>query len=295
MVNFGNLMTAMVTPFKADLSVDYETAARLANYLADNGSDAVVVHGTTGESPTLTHEEEYELYRVVKKAVGGRIKVIAGTGSNSTATTIRSSQEAERIGVDGLLIVVPYYNKPSQAGMYQHFKAVARATKLPVIIYNIPGRCVVNMLPETVARIAKDFPNVIGLKDSAANVEQTKKTAELVPPGFTIWSGDDSMALPMMKVGAVGVISVASHIAGKDIAAMVAAFHAGDVAKAEALHNRLLPLFNVLFITANPTPVKAALAMTGLPVGIPRLPLIEATDDEKARIRQVLKELGLIK
>jgi 4-hydroxy-tetrahydrodipicolinate synthase len=294
MVDFGRVMTAMVTPFKADLSVDYEMVARLANYLADNGSDAVVVHGTTGESPTLTHEEEYELYRVVKKAVGGRIKVIAGTGSNSTATTIKSSQEAEKIGVDGLLVVVPYYNKPSQEGMYQHFKAVAQKTKLPIIIYNIPGRCVVNMLPETVARIAKDFSNVIGLKDSAASVEQTKKTAGLVPPGFTIWSGDDSMALPMMKVGAVGVISVASHIAGKEIAAMVAAFHAGDVKKAEALHNRLLPLFNVLFITANPTPVKAALAMVGLPVGIPRLPLIEATADEKAQIRKVLKELGLV-
>jgi 4-hydroxy-tetrahydrodipicolinate synthase len=294
MTDFGKLITAMVTPFKADLSVDYEMAARVANYLADNGSASLVVHGTTGESPTLTHEEEYELYRVVKKAVGGRCRIIAGTGSNSTATTIRSSQEAEKIGVDGLLVVVPYYNKPSQEGMYQHFKAVAQKTKLPIIIYNIPGRCVVNMLPETVARLAKDFPNIVGLKDSAANVEQTKKTVELVPPGFTIWSGDDSLALPMMKVGAVGVISVASHIAGKEIAAMVAAFHAGDIKKAEAVHDRLMPLFNVLFITANPTPVKAALAMIGLPVGIPRLPLIEATDDEKARIGKVLKELGLV-
>jgi len=289
----GNVMTAMVTPFKQDLSVDYEMAGRLANYLADNGSEAVVVHGTTGESPTLTHEEEYELYRVVKKAVGGRIKVIAGTGSNSTATTVHSTREAEKIGVDGVMIVVPYYNKPSQEGMYRHFKAAAESTKLPIIIYNIPGRSVVNMLPETVARIAKDCKNVIGLKDAAASIEQTKKTAELVPPGFTIGSGDDSMALPMMKVGAVGVISVASHIAGKEIAQMVAAFHAGDPKKAEALHDRLMPLFNVLFITANPTPVKAALAMIGLPVGIPRLPLIEATENEKAQIKKVLKDLGL--
>jgi 4-hydroxy-tetrahydrodipicolinate synthase len=294
MVDFGRLITAMVTPFKADLSVDYEMAARLANHLADNGSDAVVVHGTTGESPTLTHEEEYELYRVVKKAVGGRIKVIAGTGSNSTATSIRSTKEAEKIGVDGVLVVVPYYNKPSQEGMYQHFKAIAESTKLPVIIYNIPGRCVVNMLPETLARIVKDCPNVTGLKDSSGSVEQTKKTVGLVPAGFTIWSGDDSLALPMMKVGAVGVISVASHIAGKEIAEMIRSFHAGDVKKAEALHNRLMPLFNVLFITANPTPVKAALALIGLPVGSPRLPLIEATDDEKARIRKVLQGLGLV-
>jgi 4-hydroxy-tetrahydrodipicolinate synthase len=178
--------------------------------------------------------------------------------------------------------------------MYQHFKAVAQKTKLPIIIYNIPGRCVVNMLPETVARIAQDCPNVIGLKDSAANVEQTKKTAGLVPPGFTIWSGDDALALPMMKVGAVGIISVASHIAGQEIAQMVAAYHAGDLPKAEALHNRLMPLFNVLFITANPTPVKAALEMIGRPVGIPRLPLIEATAGEKEQIRKVMKDLNLV-
>ncbi|MFA6169493.1 MAG: 4-hydroxy-tetrahydrodipicolinate synthase [Candidatus Margulisiibacteriota bacterium] len=294
MVNFGNVLTAMVTPFKADLSVDWAGAEKLAQYLAANGSDALVIHGTTGESPTLTHEEEFELYRVVKKAVGGRVKVVAGTGSNSTATTIRSSQEAEKIGVDGLLVVVPYYNKPSQEGMYQHFKAVAQKTKLPVIIYNIPGRCVVNMLPETIARVAKECPNVIGLKDSAANVEQTKKTAGLVPPGFTIWSGDDSLALPMMQVGAVGVISVASHIAGKEIAAMVAAFHAGEIKKAEAIHERLLPLFNVLFIAPNPAPVKYALELIGYPVGKPRLPLVEPTDGEKEQIKKVLRDLGFV-
>ncbi|MFA5112734.1 MAG: 4-hydroxy-tetrahydrodipicolinate synthase [Candidatus Margulisiibacteriota bacterium] len=294
MTELGKLMTAMVTPFKKDLSVDYEQAARLANYLADNGSEALVVHGTTGESPTLTHEEEYELYRVVKKAVGNRVKVIAGTGSNSTATSLKSTKEAEKIGVDGVMIVVPYYNKPSQEGMYQHFKAVAQSTKLPIIIYNIPGRCVVNMLPETVARLAADCPNISGLKDAAGSVEQTKKTIALVPPGFTIWSGDDSLALPMMKVGAVGVISVASHIAGKEIAQMIAAYHAGDRKKAEVLHDRLMPLFNVLFITANPTPVKAALGMIGLPVGIPRLPLIEATAAEKEQIQKVLKDLGLV-
>ncbi|MBN3033359.1 MAG: 4-hydroxy-tetrahydrodipicolinate synthase [Candidatus Saganbacteria bacterium] len=295
MANFGNLMTAMVTPFKKDLSVDYEMTVKLANYLADNGSDALVVHGTTGESPTLTHEEEYELYRVVKKAAGKRTKVIAGTGSNSTATSVKSTKEAEKIGCDGAMLVVPYYNKPSQEGMYQHFTTVARSTKLPIIIYNIPGRCVVNLQPETLARIVKECPNVIGLKDAAGSVEQTKKTVELLPKSFTIWSGDDSMALPMMKVGAAGVISVASHIAGKEIAEMIRAFRAGDVKKAEALHYRLLPLFNVLFIAANPTPVKAALGMTGLPVGRPRLPLIEASEAEKEQIRQVLRGLSLIK
>lgn len=295
MAHFGNVLTAMVTPFKSDLSVDYAMAEKLAVHLANNGSDGLVLHGTTGESPTLTHEEEYELYRVVKNALKGtNCKIIAGTGSNSTATTINSTKQAEKIGCDGAMIVVPYYNKPSQEGMYQHFKAVAQSTKLPIIIYNIPGRCVVNLLPETLARIVKDCPNVIGLKDAAANIEQTKQAVELLPRGFTVWSGDDSLCLPMMKEGAVGVISVASHIAGKEIAEMVRAFHAGDVGKAEAVHDRLMPLFKVLFITANPTPVKAALAMIGLPVGVPRLPLIEATDKEKEQVRKVLEDLKLV-
>ncbi|MFA6431401.1 MAG: 4-hydroxy-tetrahydrodipicolinate synthase [Candidatus Margulisiibacteriota bacterium] len=294
MTNFGKLMTAMVTPFKADLSVDYAMAEKLANYLVDHGSETIVVHGTTGESPTLTHEEEYELYRVVKKAVGARCKIIAGTGSNSTATTIKSSKEAEKIGVDGLMIVVPYYNKPSQEGMFQHYSAVAKSTSLPIIIYNIPGRCGVNMQPETVARIAKENKNVIGLKDAAGNVDQTAATKKLVPSSFTIWSGDDNLTLPMMKVGAVGVISVVSHIVGKEIAQMIAAYDSGDVKKAEELHNKLMPVFSVMFITANPTPLKAALEMIGMPCGKLRLPLIEANASEKEQIKAVLKDLKLV-
>lgn len=295
MVDLGRVLTAMVTPFKKDLSVDYDTAAELAKYLIENGSDGLVIHGTTGESPTLTHEEEYKLYRVVKKAIKGKARLIAGTGSNSTATTLRSTKEAEKIGVDAAMIVVPYYNKPSQEGLYQHYKAVAESTTLPLIIYNIPGRTGINMLPATVARLAKDFKNIIGLKDAAANPEQTKATKELVPDGFTIWSGDDGLTLPMMKVGAVGVISVASHLAGKQISQMVDAFHRGDIKKAEEIHDLLMPLFKVLFITANPTPVKAALEMVGRPAGKLRLPLIEASDDEKEKIQKVLKDLGLIK
>jgi len=294
MVDFGKVMTAMVTPFKDDLSVDYKAAEDLAVYLAGNGSEALVVHGTTGESPTLTHEEEFELYRVVKAALKGtRCKLIAGTGSNSTATTINSTKQAEKIGCDGAMIVVPYYNKPSAEGLYQHFKAVADNTGLPLIIYNIPGRTGINMMPETVARVAQ-IKNYAGLKDAAGNLDQTSATRAACPERFLIWSGDDSLTLPMLSVGAIGVISVASHLVGKEIAEMVNAYQAGDISRAKELHLKLLPLFKVLFITANPTPVKAALAMVGKPVGVPRLPLIEANEKEKDQIRSVLKGLKLI-
>ena len=293
MVVFGKVLTAMVTPLKADLSVDYKKTEELADYLANNGSEGLVVHGTTGESPTLTNEEEYELYRVVKKAVDKKCKVIAGTGSNSTATTIHSSREAEKIGVDGLMVVVPYYNKPSPEGLYQHYNAVAKATSLPIIIYNIPGRTGINMTAETCARIA-GIKNIIGLKDAAGNLDQTSATRQLTPKDFIIWSGDDSLTLPMLSVGAVGVISVASHIAGKEIAEMVSAFHSGEVKKAEKIHLRLLPLFKVLFIAPNPSPVKYALELVGRPAGKTRLPLVEPTENEKQAIKKVLKDLNLI-
>jgi 4-hydroxy-tetrahydrodipicolinate synthase len=283
----------MVTPFKPDGSMDYQRAAEIANYLADNGSDGLVVHGTTGESPTLSHEEEYELYRVVKKAVGGKVKIIAGTGSNSTATSIKSTKEAEKIGVDGIMIVVPYYNKPSQEGMYQHYKAVAGSTKLPIIIYNIQGRTGVNMTADTVARLAK-IKNIVGIKEASGILDQTSEIRQKTPKDFVIYSGDDDKTLEIMKRGGCGVISVASHIAGKEIKKMCEAFHAGKVDEAERINARLSPLFKVLFITTNPTPVKAALAMIGQPAGGLRLPLIEATASEKEQIRKVLKDLKLI-
>ncbi len=294
MADLGKVMTAMVTPFKADMAVDWKRVEEIADYLVNNGSEGLVVHGTTGESPTLTHEEEYELYRVVKKAVGGRCKIIAGTGSNSTETTIRSTQQAEKIGVDGLMVVVPYYNKPSQEGLYQHFKAVAEKTSLPIIMYNIPGRTGINMTPETTARLA-GIRNITGLKDAAGSLDQTSATRQLCPKEFVIWSGDDSLTLPMLSVGAVGIISVASHIVGKEIAQMVNAYHSGDVKKATELHLRLMPLFKVLFITSNPSPVKYALELIGQGAGKPRLPLVEPTAGEKEQIRKVMKELGLIK
>lgn len=294
MVNLGKVITAMVTPFKKDMSVDYDMAAKLAVYLCDNGSSSIVVHGTTGESPTLSHEEEFELYRVVKKAVSSNCKIIAGTGSNSTSTAIRSTIEAEKIGCDAALLVVPYYNKPSQEGMYIHFKTIAENTGLPLIIYNIPGRTGVNMLPETVSSIAK-VKNFIGIKDAAGNLDQTSATKASCPKDFIIWSGDDSLTLPMLSVGAVGVISVASHLVGKEIAQMISFYESGDVKKAQELHIKLLPLFKVLFITANPTPLKAALQMVGIEVGITRLPLVEANNVEKENIRKVLIKIGLLK
>ena len=290
MANLGKVLTAMVTPFKTDLSIDWKRVEEIADYLVKNGSDGLVVHGTTGESPTLSHEEEYELYKVVKKVVGGRCKIIAGTGSNSTETTIKSTKKAEEVGVDGVMVVVPYYNKPSQEGLYQHFKAVSDNSGLPIIIYNIPGRTGINMTPETTARIA-GLKNLAGLKDAAGSLDQTSATRQLCPKEFTIWSGDDSLTLPMMSVGAVGIISVASHLVGKEIAQMVAAYHSGDVKKATEIHLRLMPLFKVLFITSNPSPVKYALELIGQPAGKTRLPLVEPTEAEKAQIKQVMKEL----
>jgi 4-hydroxy-tetrahydrodipicolinate synthase len=292
MSSFGTVITAMVTPFDKNGKVDYKRAAELANYLIDNGSDSIVVHGTTGESPTLSHEEEHELYKTVLKAIKGKAKMIAGTGSNSTAETIEATAKAEKLGVDAALTVVPYYNKPSQEGLYQHFSAVAASTKLPIILYNIPGRTVVNMNADTVARLAK-IKNIIGVKE-CGELDQVSAIRAKTPKEFTIYSGDDDRTLEMMKRGGNGVISVASHIAGKDIKKMSEAFKSGKLAEAEALNAKLAPLFKVLFIAPNPTCVKSALAMIGQPVGGLRLPLIECNDSEKEQIRTVLKELKLL-
>jgi len=293
MTDFGQLITAMVTPFKPDGSVDYKRAGELAQFLAHNGSDGIVVHGTTGESPTLTHEEEYEMYKTVKKAVDGKVKIIAGTGSNSTAETLEATAHAEKIGVDGIMVVVPYYNKPPQEGMYQHFKKVAGATKLPIIIYNIPGRTGVNMMPDTVARLAK-IPNIVGIKEASGIMEQVSEIRKKTPKEFMIYSGDDDKTFEIMKRGGIGVISVASHIVGKEIKKMCEMLAAGKMLDAEMINSRLSPIFKVLFITANPICVKAALALIGQPVGGLRLPLIEANDSEKDQIRKVLKDLGIL-
>jgi 4-hydroxy-tetrahydrodipicolinate synthase len=293
MDNPGRVLTAMVTPFKKDLSMDYAMAEKLAVHLCENGSDGLVVHGTTGESPTLTHEEEYELYRVVKKAVGGKCKVIAGTGSNSTATTVKSTKEAEKIGVDGIMVVTPYYNKPPQEGIYQHFKAVAGSTSLPIIVYNIPGRTGKNIETDTMVRLA-EIKNIVAVKEASGNLEQVADVRRKTPKDFLIYSGDDNLTYPIMERGGIGVISVASHVAGKEIKKMVELFLSGKKDEAKAIHDRLMPLFDAIFVTTNPIPIKAALEMVGMPVGGLRLPLIEANQKEKEVVRKALKDLGLV-
>lgn len=293
MRDLGRVLTAMVTPFTPEGKVDFEETARLARYLVDNGSDGLVVTGTTGESATLTDEEKLELYRTVKKEVGERAAVIAGTGSNNTAATVELTVEAEKAGADGIMLVAPYYNKPSQEGMYQHFKTVAEKTKLPVIVYNVPGRTSANILPATVARLAQ-VDNIVAIKEASGSLDQVSELISLLPADFAVYSGDDSLTLPMLSLGAKGVISVASHVAGKMLQEMIRAFLAGEITKASRLHIQLYPLFKVLFITTNPVPVKAALNMIGLKAGPPRLPLVEASDQEKEAIKKVLQQLALL-
>jgi 4-hydroxy-tetrahydrodipicolinate synthase len=291
MADFGRVITAMVTPMGRSLVVDYGRAAALARHLAGTGSDALVVCGTTGESPTLSDEEKVRLFRTVREAVGSRVKVIAGTGTNDTAHSIHLTHEAERAGCDGILLVNPYYNKPSQEGLYQHFKTIAESTRLPVMLYNIQGRTSVNCEPATVARLAA-IPNIIAIKEASGSLDQMSQIRKLTPPEFVLYSGDDSLTLPLLAVGGTGVVSVASHLAGREIREMIDAFSAGDVGRATAIHLRLWPLFKVLFITTNPVPVKAALAAAGFDVGGVRLPLVEATLKEREQIA-VLRELAL--
>lgn len=292
-MDFGRVLTAMVTPFTENGEVDYAEVKRLAVHLIENGNDSLLVCGTTAETPTLTHDEKINIVKAVKEAVGDRAKVVVGTGTNCTATTIEASKEMEALGADGLLVVEPYYNKPSQEGMYQHFKAVAEATSLPVILYNIPGRCGVNMSPELIARLSK-IPNIVAVKEAAGSIEQVSQIRQLVEDDFIIYSGDDSLTLPMMAVGGYGIISVAGHVVGKQIHAMVDAYAAGNVKEAEAMHRKLYPIFKSLFITSNPVPVKFALSQIGIGNGKVRLPLVEANDAEKEKVLQTMKALELV-
>lgn len=294
MVNFGRVLTAMITPFKEDGSVNYAVAEKLAAHLASHGTDAIVVCGTTGESPTLTWDEEYQLFQVVQQAVAGKAKVIAGTGSNSTTEAIAATQKAAKIGLDGSLQVVPYYNKPPQEGLYQHFKTIAGAVPdLPLMLYNIPGRTGQNLLPETVARLA-EIPNIVAIKEASGNLDQVSQVRHATPEEFQIYSGDDSLTLPMLAVGAVGVVSVASHLVGEQLQEMIEAFAAGKTSKATQIHLQLFPLFKALFTTTNPIPVKAALKLQGWDVGSTRLPLCDPPAEVSQTLSTVLKELSLL-
>ncbi len=284
----------MITPFTEDGAVDYAIAEKLADYLVNNGSDALVVCGTTGESPTLTWSEEYELFRVVQQAVAGRAKVIAGTGSNSTQEAIEATQKAAKLGVDGSLQVVPYYNKPPQAGMYHHFKAIAESTPdLPMVLYNIPGRTGQNLLPETVIQLSK-IVNVVAIKEASGNLDQVSQIRLSVSNDFAIYAGDDSLTLPLLAVGGHGVISVASHLVGTKIQSMIQAFLTGNIQAATQTHLALFPLFKALFLTTNPIPVKAALQIQGWQVGSTRSPLADAPAEVIQTLKSVLAELALL-
>jgi 4-hydroxy-tetrahydrodipicolinate synthase len=289
MKELGRLITAMVTPFDKKGEVDYDQAKKLALALIKSGSEGLVLAGTTGESPTLLHkEEELPLFEEVKKAVGNKASIIANTGSNSTAEAVESTQDAEKIGVDACLLVVPYYNKPTQEGLYQHFKTIAENTKLPCILYNLPIRTITNMSAETTIRLSK-IPNIIGIKEGSGDLIQVAKIIQGAKKGFLVWSGDDGDTLPMLSIGGYGVISVTSHLAGKQMSDMIYSFVKGDAKKAAEIHMQLLPLFTSLFLVSNPQPVKYALNKIGFDVGKPRLPLVEPDAATAALIDAALK------
>ncbi len=291
---FGRVITAMVTPFAEDGSVNYAVAEKLAVHLVDNGSDSLVICGTTGESPTLSWTEEYELFKVVKEAVGHKAKIIAGTGSNSTTEAIAATEKAAKLDLDGSLQVVPYYNKPPQSGLYQHFRAIAEACpELPIMLYNVPGRTGCNLEPETVANLAQ-LSNVVAIKEASGNIEQACKIRCLTPANFAIYSGEDALTLPMLTVGSCGVVSVASHLVGKEMQTMIEAFVTGDNQQATTMQLKLFPLFQSLFMTTNPIPVKTALNLQGWKMGKLRTPLCELQLDLLENLKIVLQELNLI-
>lgn len=280
----GEVITAMVTPFKKDLSVDYDKTAELVNYLLDNGSDSLLVAGTTGESPTLTYDEKFELLSTVKREVKNECKVIMSIGTNSTETSIKYAKEAEENGADAILAVVPYYNKPSQEGMKAHFSAIADAVKLPVILYNIPSRTGVNMLPETVKYLAEKYENIVGIKQSYPDMDLLTEMRTLCPKDFDIYCGDDSLTIPMLSLGAKGVISVASHLYGEEIKSMIEDFKTGEINSALEEHKKLYPIFKKLFMAPNPVPVKAALSKTDIIKDYVRLPLVILNYEQKAEL-----------
>ena len=288
MKKLGRLLTAMVTPFDEAGKVDYEQAKKLALALLNSGSEGVVVVGTTGESPTLIREEELCLFTEIKSAVGERGAVIAGTGSNSTAEALATTKAAERIGVDACLLVVPYYNKPTQDGLYQHFKIVAESTSLPCILYNVPSRTVADLSADTVIKLSH-IDNIIGIKEASGNLEQISRIISNTRDDFLVWSGNDSDTLLILTLGGYGVVSVASNLVGNQIKGMIDSFNNGQIAEAASIHRRLLPLVNALFIVGNPMPVKYALNYIGFNVGKPRLPLTEPDEKTAAFIRDTLK------
>lgn len=291
-MNFGQVLTAMVTPFDQNGEIDFNATKMLVEHLITNGTDGLVVAGTTGESPTLTTEEKIELFKCVVKAAAGRVHVIAGTGSNNTQASISLTKLAEETGVDGIMLVAPYYNKPSQEGLYQHFKTIAESTSLPVMLYNIPGRSIVNISVETIVRLS-EIPNVVSIKEASGNLDAMAEIISKTPSDFTLYSGDDGLTIPVLAIGGTGVISVASHIIGNDMQEMINAFKNGDVQKAAAIHRNLLPIMRALFIAPSPSPVKAALNLNGIQVGGVRLPMVPLSNKEQSALEKVLQTSGI--
>jgi 4-hydroxy-tetrahydrodipicolinate synthase len=290
---FGRVITAMVTPFKEDLSLDVDRAQGLARWLADTGSDGLVVAGSTGESATLTDQEKVTLWRAVTEAVSGRAKVIAGSGTYDTAHSVHLTEEAEKAGVDGILAVTPYYNKPPQRGLIEHFSKIASATSLPVLLYNIPGRTALRIEHDTLLRLA-GVDNIVGVKDSTADFDAVSHLIAEAPDGFEVYTGDDWATYGSCCLGAVGVISVAAHLVGDRMNRMVELIEQGDLGSSRKIHQELLPIYRALFIVSNPIPVKAALALVGQPAGSPRLPLVPASEDEVSQVKAALEQVGVL-
>ncbi|WP_419157271.1 4-hydroxy-tetrahydrodipicolinate synthase [Rossellomorea sp. BNER] len=286
-MRFGRVSTAMVTPFDHKGNIDFQKTTQLVEFLINNGTDSLVVAGTTGESPTLSSEEKLALFRQVVKAVDGRIPVIAGTGSNNTYASIELTKKAEQTGVDAIMVVAPYYNKPSQRGMYEHFKSIAAATSLPVMLYNVPGRTAVNISADTIIELSK-IDNIVAVKEASGDLDAITEIISNTDEDFLLYSGDDALTLPILSVGGVGIVSVASHVVGNEIQEMVKAFLEGELTKAAKLHQSLLPLMKGLFSAPSPTPVKTALQMNGFDVGSVRLPLIPLTEEERKNISILL-------
>ncbi|WP_303710522.1 4-hydroxy-tetrahydrodipicolinate synthase [Phascolarctobacterium succinatutens] len=293
---FGRLLTAMVTPFNADGSINYAAGADFADWLLANGSDGLVVEGSTGEAATMDMDEKIKFMQTIVARVNGRAKIVAGAGTNCTASTIDLVKKMEACGVDGVLVVGPYYNKPTQEGYYQHFAAVAKATKLPIIVYNVPGRTGGNIAPETVARLAADFSNIVAIKEAAGNVAQTAELYRVLPEDFSIYSGDDGLILPFLSVGACGLISVLANVNGNLLQQLMQDYSEGRVKDAADLNKVMVPLAKAMFIESNPIPIKAAVTkVTGIEAGAPRLPLTPISAAAEAKLDAALKAAGMIK
>ena len=291
---FGRMIPAMVTPFDENRELDLKQTRALARRLVDGGSDALVINGTTGESPTVFYPQKIKLFEAVVSEVGGEVPIIANVGDNCTADTVDFAQDVQKLGVDGFLLVVPYYNKPPQEGLYQHFKTIAESVDLPCLLYNIPGRCVVNMTAETTLRLAHDVENIVGIKEASGDLDQVAAIVKDAPAGFDVYSGDDSLTYDIMKLGGVGVISTAGNVAPDRMKEITTLCAQGNFEEAKKAHDAFLPFMDELFITANPIMVKEALNLIGFPVGGVRLPLVDATPEQSAELAQVMKEVGVL-